>query len=270
MNKSNIHIAGIFIAIIACTSCATASKSDIDLKSGTSTLSNLIEGVFSTSKLEVEDLAGQWTSDGSAVQFKSENFLKKAGGVAAAAAVETKLNPYYEKLGLNGAVFTIQTDGSFTMELKRMSLKGNITKLENGNFNFSFKVLGMNIGNIETYVSKSTNGMDIMFDADKLIKIVDMISSVSGSKTAKTITNILKGYDGICVGFRVTKTGTVEGEKQNNGLSNALQGLFGNGSENKTDTETKSGETTNKKDNTDTNNTKTGKTPSLLDLLKKR
>ncbi|MDE5903509.1 MAG: DUF4923 family protein, partial [Muribaculaceae bacterium] len=71
------------------------------------TVTNLIQGVFSKSDLTVADIAGEWTSNGSAVSFTSDNFLQKAGGVAAAAAIETKLNPYYEQYGLNAPLMTI-------------------------------------------------------------------------------------------------------------------------------------------------------------------
>lgn len=261
MIKKTLQVIGAAVLLLCTSSCASAGKSSIDLRSGASTLGNLIEGVFSTSKLDIEDLAGEWTSNGSAVQFKSENLLNKAGGLAAAAAIETKLDPYYDKVGLNGAVMTIQTDGSFTMTVKRINLKGEITKLDNGNFNFQFKVLGMNIGNIETYISKTSNQMDVMFDADKLVKIVEAVSTLSGSKTVKAVTDILKSYDGICVGFKMTKTGSVEGEKKT--LGGALNSIF-NGN--------KKESTTNQNNNTETKTESTqqstDKKGSLLDILK--
>lgn len=262
MIKRSIKIVGLLLCVAVCTSCATASKtagsSSFDLSSGASALGNLIEGVFTTSNLDVADLAGEWTTDGSAVQFKSENFLKKAGGLAAAAAVESKLNPYYEKVGLNGAVMTIQTDGSFTMAVKKMTLKGQITKGSDGNFIFTFQVLGMNIGNIPTYVSKGSGQMDVMFDADKLLKIVEMVSKLSSSKTVTAVSDILKSYDGICVGFKMKKTGSVEGEKQQTGLGGVLNGIFGGGSNSNSDSNTNSNDTQNSGN----------KSGSLLDILR--
>ena len=67
-------------------------------------LGNIVEGVFTKTDLTVEDIAGEWTSTGSAVSFQSDNLLKKAGGSAAAGAVENKLDDYYKKFGLAGAV----------------------------------------------------------------------------------------------------------------------------------------------------------------------
>ena len=62
-----------------------------------STIGNLVEGVFTKTNLTLADLVGDYTSEGPAVAFKSDNLLKQAGGIAGAAALETKLKPYYEQ-----------------------------------------------------------------------------------------------------------------------------------------------------------------------------
>lgn len=262
MMKKGLSILVALVLATSAVSCASVSGSAIDLKSGASTLGNLIEGVFSTSNLDIQDLAGEWTSSGSAVKFQSENLLNKAGGLAAAAVIEDKLNPYYKKLGLDGAVLTIQNDGSFTMLIKKMTLKGQIAKLDNGNFNFQFQVLGMNIGKIETYISKSSNQMDVMFDADKLIKIVELAGNISGMKTIKAVSEILKTYDGICVGFKMSKTGTVEGEKKDTGLGTLLNGMFNPGGSDNTNETQQAAPTEDKKEE--------NKGESLFELIKKK
>ena len=121
---------------------------------GSSTLGNILEGVFSSSNITVSDMAGVWTSNGPAVCFQSDNFLQKAGGIAAASMIESKLSPYYNQYGLNGAVMTINTDGTFSMKLKNITLKGNITQTtEKGVFQFTFTALGsVKLGSIKTYV----------------------------------------------------------------------------------------------------------------------
>ena len=74
---------------------------------GSNILGNLIEGVFTSSKITVADMEGTWISTGPAISFKGEGFLKEAGGLAAAATIESKLAPYYKQYGLNGATVTI-------------------------------------------------------------------------------------------------------------------------------------------------------------------
>lgn len=202
--------------------------------SGTgSTIGNLLEGVFSSSKLDVSDLAGQWVSTGPAVCFQSDNFLQKAGGVAAAAVVESKLDPYYKQYGLNGAKFDIANDGSFTMTVKGIPLKGVITKDQgaaDGLFTCTFTALGsMKLGSFKTYVTKSYNSMDIMFDATKLMSLISGIAKLTGNTLATTASQLLESYDGLCVGFKMNSTGSsTSGSKGSYG--NSTKGNSGSSS----------------------------------------
>lgn len=180
------------------------------------TLTNLLEGVFSSSNITADDLCGVWTSNGPAVCFQSDGFLQKAGGIAAASVVENKLAPYYEQYGLNGAVITINTDRTFTMKTKMLTLRGTIEQSANqkGVFEFTFTALGsFKLGSVTTYVEKTSNTMRLMFDATKLKNLVSMVAKYTGINLAKTLGTILDSYEGLCVGFRLEKTGTVPGDK---------------------------------------------------------
>ncbi len=171
------------------------------------TLGNLLEGVFSSSNISVADLTGTWKSSGPAVSFQGDNFLKKAGGVAAAATIESKLNPYFKQYGLNGAVLTVDNSGNFTLTVKKVKLQGTITETsEKGIFNFNFKAFGkVGLGSVKTYVQKSYNSMDVMFDATKMMTLMTTIGKVTNLKTITTLTSILNSYDGLCVGFKMSK-----------------------------------------------------------------
>lgn len=201
---------GLAAAICVLFSPLTAKADITDLLSGKvgDTLGNLVEGVLTKSDIEVSELAGVWTSSGSAVAFKGDNFLEKAGGVTAAAAVESQLNPYYKKYGLTGAVFTIDKEGNFKLKVKNLTLSGTITKNQDKTFNFNFKALGkVSIGKVKTYVEKGPKSLNIMFDATKLKQLISTIAGFSGNKLTSTAANLLDKYEGMCVGFKVTKTG---------------------------------------------------------------
>lgn len=210
MKKFIPAILAIAVASMGQTACAgsSASGSSFDLKDLLNTGGNLLEGVFTTGNIEVKDLAGEWTSSGSAVSFKSENALKKAGGVAVAAAVEAKLDPYFKQYGLTGSTMKIESDGQFTFTVKKLKMSGVITKRDDGNFTFTFKALGsMSLPGITAYVAKGPKNLDIMFDASKLQELVTFIGKLSGTKTVQAVGSILNSYDGICVGFKMSKTG---------------------------------------------------------------
>lgn len=167
------------------------------------TLGNLIEGVFSSSDITIADMAGEWQASGPAVCFQGEGFLKKAGGAAAAAAVETKLSPYYEQYGLNNSTLTIDKEGAFSLTCKAIKLSGTITRNESaepGVFEFNFSALGMKLASVTTYVQKTSSSMDIMFDATKLKKLLSAVSSFTGIQIVKTVSGILDSYDGLAIG----------------------------------------------------------------------
>lgn len=195
-------------------------------------LGNVLEGVFTKTDLTVADIAGEWTSTGSAVSFQSDNFLKKAGGSAAAGAVESKLDEYYKKFGLTGAKLDIDQEGNFTLSIKNLPIKGTLEVESKGVFKFNFNAGGMiKLGSMNAYVEKTPSGLNVMFDADKIKKIMTLAASISGNKMVSTADQLLKQYDGICIGFKMSGQGTSNGAATENNDTekavNALKGLFG-------------------------------------------
>lgn len=224
------------IAAIALTcSCATFAEPtpDPDLKDilggAGGALGNIVEGVFTKTDLTVEDIVGEWTATGSAVTFQSDNFLKKAGGSAAAGAVENQLDQYYSKFGLTGAVLTIEKDSTFTLTIKKLPIKGTISVKSKGIFNFNFSAGGiMKLGSMAAYVEKTPTGINVMFDADKIKKIMTLAATISGSKMVSTADKLLKEYDGICIGFKMKGQSTnTTGNSTTDSAIDALKGLFG-------------------------------------------
>lgn len=174
---------------------------------------DVIDGVFTKEELTVADVAGNWQSTGSAVDFRSESLLKKAGGAAVASTVEAKLNPYFKKYGFDKAVIAIGEDGNMSMKVGKYTLQGTIKvnddKRYAGNFIVSFKALGvMSLGEYDTYVAMvnnpltGTKELKMMFDAQKLVAMMKCVASLTKSSLARSASSMLESYDGICVGFR--------------------------------------------------------------------
>lgn len=197
----------------------TTSSYAIDLKGILGNLGNLdnvgdvvsgvVDGLLTRSDISVADMAGTWTSTGSAVTFLSDNYLKKAGGSAVASTIESKLDPYYQKYGLIGSTLTIDSSGKFTLKVKGISLNGTITKRSDGNFDFAFTPFGsMKLGSIKAYVEKPISGLNVMFDASKLKSLLSTVAGLTGNSLASTAGNLLDSYDGLCVGFSFKGNGT--------------------------------------------------------------
>lgn len=227
-----------FIAMalmMGATACAQSTT-----KSGLgSTIGNLLEGIFTKSDIELSDLVGKYESVGPAVTFKGDSFLKKAGGIAGAAALETKLQPYYEQYGLIGMPMTIDGDGNFSLNVKKIVIKGTLEKNEDdGTFIFNIMMGSIRLGKFTAYIEKTGKNLDLMFDATKLKELMSTIGSLSGIGMAKTLASLLDSYDGACIGFQMNYTGAVS-----------------------------TGGTVNSVDSTSTQSSGVG---GLLDLLKKR
>lgn len=214
------------------------------------TVTDIVDGLLTKSDITVAEMAGTWTAEGPAVTFQSENYLKKAGGAAVAGTIEDKLAPYYKQYGLTGSEMIIETDGSYVLKVKGVSLKGTITKNDDGTFEFSFTPFGsVKLGSIKAYVEKPLSGLNIMFDATKLKNILSAVAGFTNNTLATTAASVLDSYDGLCVGFAYTGTGTGSGNgifRNNdntspatnqtdttnqsdtlNNVTNALRNLFG-------------------------------------------
>lgn len=216
-----MKIKSILFAVAIMISASAANAQNIgDLLKGiggsddlSSTIGNVLEGVFTKSDLSLEDLVGDYESTGPAVTFKSDNFLQKAGGIAGAAALESKLQPYYEQYGLTGMTLSIDKDANFSMSVKGLPLKGVVSRNDDeGTFSFNLTVMGKKLGHFTAYVEKSGKNLNLMFDAKKLKELISTVGKFSGISIAKTLSSVLDSYDGACVGFKMEYKGSPQSD----------------------------------------------------------
>lgn len=216
-SQSSSALQGLFNKFVS-GSNTSETKTDESDNTSSSNLENIlgaiggvVENLVSTDDLEISDIAGTWNYSAPAVAFKSEDLLKNAGGAAAASAIENKLASYYKYLRVESMKMVINQDSTFTMGFSKVTLSGDITKDEDGNFFFNYKVAGkVNIGSIQTYLTKSGNALDVMYDITKLIAILEKVGSFTESSSIKNVSSILSGYDGITAGFKMVRSN--EGE----------------------------------------------------------
>lgn len=182
-----------------------SSSNSGDIVSG---IGSVLNGVLSSSNLSVKDIVGTWKYVEPAVEFKSDNLLKKAGGAAASSAIVNKIKPYYEKAGVQNMIFTVDDDSSFTMKIGKITTSGTIEAEESGGqFVFNFKAAGkIKLGKINAYMSKNISGqLTLTFDASKLISLVNTMASISSNSTVQGVASVLNSYDGLTVGFVLSK-----------------------------------------------------------------
>lgn len=174
--------------------------------SSSSVLGNILGGLLGSDDVKLSQLEGTWNYSSPAVGFQSEDILKSLGGSAASATIENKLAPYYEKLGLNKVVLTMDANGNFSMKTKFATLSGVAEKGSNGVFVFNFKALGaINLGKLDVYTSLSGNTLSLTCDVKKVVEIAKKVSSVTNNTTLQSVIALLDSYDGITVGFKLKK-----------------------------------------------------------------
>lgn len=203
MKKSAFVFAIIGILSVMPLTASAQSLSDIFSKLGT-----VANNVLGSGKVTIADIEGQWAYVEPAVEFKSENMLKKAGGSVASTTVVDKLRPYYSKVGLDNMTLDVDSVGNFKMAVKKISFSGTVTERENaGEFLFSFKAMGkINTGSLEAYISKTALGqIKVTFDISKLITLINTMASLTGNSSMKTASAMLNSYDGLTAGFVLKK-----------------------------------------------------------------
>lgn len=193
---------------------ASSSSSSSDSTKQSGGLSDLLGGVagalgLGSTELSVKNLEGTWKYSAPAVSFKSDNLLLKAGGTAAAATIEKKLEPYYKTAGLTNLVFTVKADSTFTMKARLITINGTIDIAADGkSMHLNFKALGkINIGSMEAYTKLSDKDkLEMTFDVSKLVTILEKVGSLTGNSTIKGVTTLLEQYDGVTAGFQLKKS----------------------------------------------------------------
>jgi hypothetical protein len=196
------------------TSSSSSSSSSSSTQSTASGLSSLlgtlgqtIQNATASSSFSLDDLVGTWKYSSPAVAFSSDDILKSIGGAAASTQIENKLAPYYKKMGMNNVVLTVDSSYNFTMKMKVGSLSGTISKNDDGTLAFNFSAFGAyTLGSINSIATKSGNQLNLTFDAERLMTLMQTVSKLTSNSTISTVTSLLQSYDGIYIGYKLKKS----------------------------------------------------------------
>ena len=150
------------------------------------------------------DMTGTWTYTGSAIEFESDNFLKKAGGAAAASLAENKLDEQLAKIGIKDGQlsFTFNANSTFTSTIGKRSMQGTYSYDAATN---QVQLKYLRLLNMNAKVNCTSNSMELLFNSDKLLKLITFLSSKSSNTTLKTISSLADSYDGMMLGFELKK-----------------------------------------------------------------
>ena len=185
-------------ACLAMASCGNMNQVLSAMTNGTGVV-NAISSVIGLDKVKVQNLIGSWKYSAPGCAFTSENLLAKAGGEVAAVQIEEKLLPYYQqvKISESNTFITFNEDGTFSSKIAGTPFSGNYT-FDEASQKITLKGLLLSVN---CYAKKEINGISILFEAKKLLTVLQTMSAMSGNKDLQTIGDLSKNYDGVRVGF---------------------------------------------------------------------
>ena len=173
---------------------------------GSSIISGILNNVIGSATFSQADLcAHTWKYSKPGCAFTSENLLAKAGGEIAANKIEENLSTYYNKFGFSksNTYFTFKTDGTFAAKIDG--------KAWNGTYTFDEKTHAIQLKGLllsaSGFATRTTNGISLLFEQKKLLTLVKTLSklNLTGSTTMSAVSSIVDNYDGVRMGFEMTK-----------------------------------------------------------------
>lgn len=171
-----------------------------------STGSSIINGMIGSATFSQADLcAHTWKYSKPGCAFTSENLLAKAGGEIAASKIEEDLSKYYSKFGFSksNTYFTFKTDGTFAAKIDGKSWNGTYTFDEKTH---AIQLKGLLLS-ASGFATRTTNGISLLFEQKKLLTLIKTLSklNLTGSTTMSAVSSIVDNYDGVRIGFEMTK-----------------------------------------------------------------
>ena len=173
---------------------------------GSSIINGILNNVIGSATFSQADLcAHTWKYSKPGCAFTSENLLAKAGGEIAANKIEEDLSKYYSKFGFSksNTYFTFKTDGTFAAKIDGKSWNGTYTFDEKTH---AIQLKGLLLS-ASGFATRTTNGISLLFEQKKLLTLVKTLSklNLTGSTTMSAVSSIVDNYDGVRVGFEMTK-----------------------------------------------------------------
>ena len=120
-----------------------------------------------------------------------------------AGQIKAKVLPYYQQIGISAqnTTITINQDGTYSATFRGTPMNGKWTYDEAScRMNLQGLLLSLNC-----YAKRNVNGIALLFDASKLLTLLQTAAAMSGNQNIQTVGEISKSYDGVRLGFDFSK-----------------------------------------------------------------
>lgn len=170
-----------------------------------SMLESFLGAVLGNTTLKQADILGTWNYTSADCVFETENLLMKAGGEVAASKIEEKINGTLGKFGLSSGkcTFTFNSNNTYSATIGGRTIQGTYV-LDTENKKITMTYLN-GLGTMTPQIVKSGNKLSLLFNADKLLKLLTTVSALSGNSTMNSLSSLLESYDGLLIGMELQK-----------------------------------------------------------------
>ena len=148
-------------------------------------------------------LLGNWNYNAPSAAFTTEQALTKAGGSATIANMSSSLASNYSNIGINrnNTSFSFLNGNKFSAKVNGIPFSGTYTyNPQNGDI-----ALKTATEAIKGTVTKTANGMGLMFDSTQMTNILQKEGKVSNAAAVQAVSKLAKSANGARVGFELTK-----------------------------------------------------------------
>ena len=152
-----------------------------------------------------KSLVGDWTYAEPAIQFETQSFLDKAGGVVASQTVADNIAPYFNILGFKQGNLSIslREDNTCTYTLGGKTYQGTYD-YDDENKKITLKTPLFPLP--AAYISVAEDQMALTFDSSKILTLIQALGMVSKDQTpVSAVSTLASSYDGMKTGFTFVK-----------------------------------------------------------------
>lgn len=215
MNQVKMFIVGLScMALSSCGSLGTGAESSgsnagnilggvLGAITNGDAIGNVLTSIIGLDKPTEAQLHGTWQYVQPGVAFTSESALAQAGGEVAATQVKEKLMAYYQNFGVNSTntVIQLNADKTFSAKIAGRTISGTYT-YDAAASKLNLKTL---LFTMPCYAKRTTKGMSFLLESKKLLTLLQTVATISGNSSLQTIGDLSKNYDGIRMGFDMSR-----------------------------------------------------------------
>lgn len=213
--KKNILTVAVISASLLLTGCGLGTtgttgalpsgnntQTSVLTSAGTSVLGTIMSTLLGNTTTKTS-IVGIWTYSSPKIAFESQNILAQIGSSVASSKIESMLGSQLKKLGFQSGktTLTFNNDGSCTLVRSGKSIPGTYTYDSKSS---QMTITGaFGVTNVKPTVSVMGNELYMMFEADKLMSVMNAMASATSYTS--TLSNLLGNYNGLKLGMTMTK-----------------------------------------------------------------